>query len=73
MILFCIVILDPNTSHKLKNFEHLARANLTVNLAKCEFGKATLTYLDKVVGGGCVKLINAKVEAVCSFPSHNST
>ncbi len=41
--------------------------NLTVNLAKCEFGKATVTYLGKVVGGGCVKPINAKVEAVCSF------
>ncbi len=48
-------------------FERLAKANLTVNLAKCEFGKTTVTYLGKVVGGGCVKPINAKVEAVCSF------
>ncbi len=55
-----------NTSHKLKN---TLRANLTVNLAKCEFGKAAVTYLGKVVGGGCVKPINANVEAVCSFPT----
>ncbi len=26
-----------------------------------------MTYLGKVVGGGCVKPSNAKVEAVCSF------
>ncbi|XP_048044029.1 uncharacterized protein LOC125266937 isoform X1 [Megalobrama amblycephala] len=49
-------------------FERLAEANLTINLAKCEFGKATVTYLGKVVGRGCVKPISAKVEAICSFP-----
>ncbi len=64
MILFCRVLLCLNASHK---FEHLAKVNLTVNLAKCEFGKAGVTYLGKVVGGGCVKPINAKVEVVCSF------
>lgn len=47
----------------------MATANLTINLAKCEFGKATATYLGKVAGGGCVKPINAKVEAVYSFPT----
>ncbi len=52
-----------------EHFERLARANLTVNLAKFEFGKAAVTYLGKVVGGGCVKPINANVEAVCSFPT----
>ena len=33
-------------------FGRLAAANLTVNLAKCEFGQATVTYLGKVVGRG---------------------
>lgn len=32
-------------------FTHLAVANLTINLAKCEFGKARVTYPGKVVGG----------------------
>lgn len=50
-------------------FERLAKANLTVNLAKCEFGKATVTYLGKVVGRGCVRPITAKVEAISSFPT----
>lgn len=31
-------------------FVRLAEANLTINLAKCKFGKATVTYLGKVVG-----------------------
>lgn len=29
-------------------FVRLAQANLTVNLAKCEFAKVTFTYLDKL-------------------------
>jgi hypothetical protein len=28
-------------------FQRLARASLTLNLAKCEFGRATVTYLGK--------------------------
>lgn len=38
----------------LAQFDHLARASLTINLAKCEFAKATITYLGKVVGQGQV-------------------
>ena len=37
-------------------FDRLVWANLTVNLPKCDFAKATVTYLDKIVGhdqGGC--------------------
>ena len=33
-------------------FDRLRDANLTVNLAKCEFSKTTVTYLGKVVGQG---------------------
>ena len=33
-------------------FQRLSSARLTINLAKCEFGKATVTYLGHVVGGG---------------------
>lgn len=33
-------------------FQRLADASLTVNLAKCEFAKATVTYLGKQVGHG---------------------
>ena len=48
-------------------FGRLAAANLTVNLAKCEFGQATVAYLGKVVGRGVVCPIGAKVEAICCF------
>ena len=49
-------------------FEHLAEVRLTVNLAKCEFAKATVTYLGRVVGQGCVTPFQAKVMAVERFP-----
>ena len=42
-------------------FDRLALASLTVNLAKCEFAKATVTYFGKVVGHGKVRPVRAKV------------
>lgn len=49
-------------------FSRLTEANLTVNLAKCDFAKATVVYLGEIVGGGMVKPVNAKIEAITSFP-----
>ena len=50
-------------------FQRLSSARLTINLAKCEFGKATVTYLGHVVGGGQVRPLDAKVSAICDFPA----
>ncbi|KAK7889547.1 hypothetical protein WMY93_025107 [Mugilogobius chulae] len=50
-------------------FKRLSQANLTLNLAKCDFGRATVTYLGKIVGHGKVRPVNAKVEAVLSYPA----
>lgn len=47
-----------------KMFDRLADACLTVNLAKCEFAKATVTYLGRVLGQGSVRLVKAKVAAI---------
>ena len=49
-------------------FGRLARANLTLNLSKCEFGRATVTYLGKEVGQGQVRAIDAKVKAIVNYP-----
>ena len=49
-------------------FTRLAEARLTVNLAKCEFARATVTYLGRVVGQGQVRPVGAKVQAVAQFP-----
>ena len=49
-------------------FTRLAGARLTVNLAKCEFARATVTYLGRVVGQGEVRPVEAKVQAVEQFP-----
>ncbi len=47
----------------------MAEACLTVNLAKCEFAKATVRYLGKEVGQGKVRPVQAKVFASQQFPS----
>ena len=49
-------------------FRRLSWAGLTVNLAKCEFARATVTYLGKVVGQGHVRPVRAKVHAIDSYP-----
>lgn len=51
-----------------KLFDQLRDAHLTVNLAKCEFAKATVTYLGKVVGQGQVWQVQAKVTAIEQYP-----
>lgn len=50
-------------------FSKLATASLTLNAAKCEFGKAVVTYLGKQVGQGCVRPVEAKVEAILQLPT----
>ncbi len=49
-------------------FEKLRKANLTFNLAKCEFGKASVTYLGKQVGQRQVHPVDAKVQAILEYP-----
>ncbi|KAL3992385.1 DnaJ-like proiein [Sarotherodon galilaeus] len=50
-------------------FHRLAQATLTLNLAKCEFAKATVTYLGREVGRGQVRPIDAKVAVITEFPT----
>ena len=78
-LLGCAVYLDnvavysdswqEHVQHIQALFDRLTWANLTVNLAKCEFAKATGTYLGKVVGQGAVRPVTAKVGAIEKFPS----
>lgn len=49
-------------------FRCLGEASLTLNLAKCEFGKGTVTYLGKRVGPGQVRPEAAQVQAVIEYP-----
>ena len=50
-------------------FHRLGDASLTLNLAKCEFGKGTVTYLGKQVGQGQVRPVEAKIQAIVEFPT----
>ncbi|KAG1928561.1 gag-pol fusion protein [Pimephales promelas] len=49
-------------------FERLAEAHLTINLAKCDFARATVTYLGRVVRQGRVAPVQDKVRAVERYP-----
>lgn len=75
----CNAFLDDLTVYTSTSEEHiqilqqvftcLASTSLTVNvnLAKCEFQKATVTYLGKQVGQGQVHPVEATVSAITEF------
>lgn len=75
----CDVYLDDIVAHSSTWSEHLdtlrevftrlRTASLTLNLEKCEFEKAVVTYLGKKVGQGCVSPVSAKVQAILHFPA----
>ncbi|XP_072171978.1 uncharacterized protein [Diadema setosum] len=68
------VVLVPNNTweehvaHLRELFRRLSHAGLVVNLAKCECGKACVTYLGHKVGRGSVAPRDAKVRAIMDFP-----
>ncbi|XP_068213993.1 uncharacterized protein [Palaemon carinicauda] len=49
-------------------FDRLREAQLTINLQKCVFGQATVTYLGHIVGGGNVRPKTANVNAILDSP-----
>lgn len=49
-------------------FAHLAWVSLTPNLAKCDFGKASVTYIGRLVRGGQVRPVEARILAILKFP-----
>lgn len=67
----CVIFSDTWDAHVQRIralFDHLAEACFTVNLAKCEFAKVTVTHLGRVVGQGHVRPVDAKVRAVVQYP-----
>lgn len=50
-----------------KLFDCLGHAHLTVNLAKCKFAQATVSYLGGVVGRGSVCPVCAMVQAIDDY------
>ena len=51
----------------MSSFGKFKEVNFTINLAKCEFGCAQVSFLGHIVGQGEVKPIAAKVEAISQF------
>ena len=48
-------------------FKKLEEHHITVNLAKCEFGKATVRYLGHEIGSGFVKPLDCHIENIKNF------
>ena len=65
----CTAYLDDVVIHSPTWHDHLATLRTVLQLAKCEFGKATVTYLGKQVGRGQVRPLASKVEAMLVFPA----
>lgn len=67
-----VVIYSASWSKHLKTLSHtfnrFCETSLTLNLAKCEFGKATVTYLDKRVGQGQVRVLGAVITTLVKPP-----
>lgn len=59
---------DDHIKYICALFGSLAEESFTVILAKCEFARATVTYLVWVVGQGRVCPMDAKVQAVMQYP-----
>lgn len=68
-----IIVFSPTWSEHLsqldKLFTQLCKADLVVNLDKCEFVKHKVQYLGFVVGQGQVSPPTAKVDAIVHFPT----
>lgn len=68
-----IVIYSKTWSEHIETlavvFSRLKDASLSLNLAKCDFGKATVTYLGKKVGQGEVCPLLAKIQTILDFPA----
>lgn len=53
-------------------FQALAEANLVINLGKCDFGHAQVTYLGHVVGCGVVAPVESKINSILNLPAPNN-
>ncbi len=77
-VLNCNVYLDDVVIYSFSWAEHLltlydvfhrlSAASFTLNLRKCEFAKASVTYLGKQVGNGQVRPLDGKIAAVLEYP-----
>ncbi|XP_078239157.1 uncharacterized protein LOC144585831 [Pogona vitticeps] len=52
--------------------QRLSAAGLTVKASKCQLGSPEIKYLGHMVGGGVIKPLEAKIEAVRDWPRPNT-
>lgn len=64
---------DKHVDTLLKVFEILNSAGLTVNLEKCKFCKASLSFLGYVIDKDGLHSDPDKVSAICDFPRPQTT
>ena len=59
---------EDHLIHLRRVLTKFAEVNLTVNLAKSEFGHAEVIFLGHVVGSGWVKPLGIKVQSILEYP-----
>lgn len=59
--------VEQHLHHLRQVLAALAKAGLTVNVDKCQFGKTRLKYLGLLVGGGQLQVPEARVEALKNY------
>ena len=66
-----VVIYSDNWSDHIRQikrfFQIMREAKLTINLMKCEFGKATVQYLGHILGQEQVRPLDAKIQTIAKF------
>ena len=67
-----MVIYRDNWSDHVRQIKHFSQkvreAELTINLVKSKFGKATVKYLGHVVGQGQARPLDAIIQTITKFP-----
>lgn len=66
-IVVCSVSWAEHISKLREVFIQLRDANLTLNLAKCEFGQATIVYLGKSLRSFCFSLLRLLSVSCAAF------
>ncbi|XP_078233603.1 uncharacterized protein LOC144583544 [Pogona vitticeps] len=63
---------EDHLKHLELVLQRLSAAGLTVKASKCQLGSPEIKYLGHIVGGGVIKPLEAKIEAVRDWPRPNT-
>ena len=63
---------EDHLNHLEVVLQRLSAVGLTVKASKCQLGSPEIKYLGHMVGGGVIKPLEAKIEAISDWPRPNT-